>query len=1166
MLDRDEKRAINSETFRYMGLFSGASWSLGRFQQDQKAFAFRGAGFELTAKEGDVCNKRSVPWVLTVLILTVMPAFAQRDTASVVGTVRDASGALVPNATVTITNTDTNISSSTTTNGAGEYVLTPLRVGAYKFQVEASGFATRLVEGLHLNVDQRLRVDVDLVLQTMQQKVTVSGAPPALQTENATVGQVIGEFQTENLPLVGRNFQGLSALVPGAVPSSAHSRDSGIDHNSGGGVSLSGTRSFDNAFLIDGVDNSTNAAEMVTNVNLTASPNLDAIQEFKIQSSSFDAQYGRTVGGVINIVTKSGTNQLHGTAYDYLRNSDLNANSWQNNELGIKRGVRIRNQFGGVIGGPVVLPGYNGRDKTFFFGDYEGVRDLLPPGPTNVTVPDDNMRAGDFSEFLPGSNNNPCGSSPGCTFTLGAPYVNNVLPAASLDPFAKGLAALYPEPNHPGSLLYSQTVRNSFDENRVGVRIDHHFSQGDTLFGRYSYDYQVQHNVTWSNLLQPGQNVFTHGWVLALAWTHIIRPNLINDARFGYDQAHPYRDTNAPNEDLYQQLGLSGIPSVPGMPTGLFEFHGNPGIQNIGNRTGFYQDYGIVRDYIDNVTWIKGRHSLHFGVELRPTRTTHYESQAPRGDFKFLDTNATDAGGNPTTVGFAQFLTGAPSAVQFSTVNDIIYRQYNYAGYVQDNFRATQKLTLNLGMRYEYYTPYNEEHNHQATFDVDRGTMVYPKEFTGALPVAMAGIPVDRNSTPGLVSTDRNSWGPRFGFAYSINNRTVVRGGYGVYYEFQEIGPWSFPSPGYNPPFNVVWFPTDPNTGSPNLFSQGYSLNFTNDPSVEFQIAAIPAHFHTPRVQQWNLGVEREIAHNTILSFDYTGSAGHNLYTLTYFDQAVPGDGTTDIQSRQQFPFLSDGSQQTSNGGFSKYNAFLAKLEKRYSNGLSFLASYTWGHTLDNASDANLGSQHAGDTFREPQHLNWEYGNSDFDIRNRFVFSGIYDLPFGRGKAFGTTQNPVVNTLLGGWQTSVIWSVQSGYWYTPQTGNDTCNCNDGNAESLRPDAVSGQNPNSGPKMPGEWFNASAFNVNPPNGRSGNAGRNTILGPGFNNLDFGLHKDFRVNESKRFEFRAEFFDLFNHPNWDLTKNNLHYDNAALVFNHIQASLTTREIQLALKFVF
>lgn len=1098
-------------------------------------------------------------WVLVALIALCPRAWAQRDTASLVGTVRDSAGGVIPGAAVTITNLATGIALLIRSDANGDYIATPLRVGTYRAAAEAQGFRRQVFEAISLDVDQNRRVDFELAPGTLQQQVTVSAAPPPLETQSATVGQVVSSRQIQDMPLVGRNFQGLAALVPGAIPASAHSRDSGVDHESGGGVSLSGTRSFDNLFLLDGVDNSTNAAEMITNVNLTASPNLDAIQEFKIQSSTFDAQYGRTVGGVINIVTKTGTNQLHGTAYDYVRNSVFNANSWQNNRQGTPKGVRTRNQFGGVIGGPVV------RDKTFFFGDYEGIRDVLPPGPQFVIVPDDKMRSGDFSEFLSGSTSNPCGSQAFCTFALGPPYVNNVLPSTLLDKAAHGIASFYPEPNQAGSLVFSKTVRNSFDEERAGGRIDHHFSERDSLFGRYTYDFLIRRSTTWSELLGPTRDILTHGQVLSLGWNHIFRSDLINEARFGYDRDHPYRNPLAPNRDLYADTGINGIPPVTGMPTGLLSFNGSPGITGIGNRTGFYQDYGIVRDYVDNLTWIKGRHGIHVGGELRPTRTTHYESQAPRGWFRFFDNNAADGSGNPTPVGFAQFLTGFPTSVQFSTVNDIVYRQTNFSGYIQDNFRMSNRLTLNLGLRYEYYTPYSERHDKQANFDVDRGVMVYPKSFTAPLPVAMTGIPVDRKGTSGLVSTDKNSWGPRLGFAYSVNPRMVVRGGYGLYYEFQEIGPWSFPSPGYNPPFNVVWFPVNSATGRPNQLSAGYNLDFTNDPSVQFQIAAIPAHMHTPRVQQWNLAVERELARDLTLSLDYSGSAGHNLYTLIYFDQALPGDGSSSIAARQQFPFLSDGSQETSNNGFSHYHALLTKLEKRYSSGLTFLASYTWTHALDNASDANLGSQHAGDTFREAQHANWEYGNSDFDVRHRFVLSGIYDLPFGRRRAHGANLNQYLQGVVGGWQVSAILSLQTGYWYTPQTGNDTCNCNDGNAEALRPDAVPGQKPNSGPHTVDAWFNLAAFNVSPPNGRSGNAGRNTVLGPGFRNLDLGLHKDFPLSEQKKFEFRSEFFDLPNHPNWDFFKASLHYDNPPLL-GKILGSLTSREIQFALKFIF
>ena len=375
-----------------------------------------------------------------------------------------------------------------------------------------------------------------------------------------------------------------------------------------------------------------------------------------------------------------------------------------------------------------------------------------------------------------------------------------------------------------------------------------------------------------------------------------------------------------------------------------------------------------------------------------------------------------------------------------------------------------------------------------------------------------------------------------------------------MYYGFQEIGPWSYPSLGYNPPFNMVWSP------SPSKLSGGYVLDPLGDSDAQFQIASLPAKMHTPRLQQWNLSAQRELANGLTFEANYSGSAGKNLYALVYFNQAVPGTSFDDLESRFPYPYRQDTSQQTNNGSYSRYHALLMKVEKRYSHGLSFLASYTFSHTLDNASDANLGSFHAGDTFRDPRHLNWEYGNSDFDVRHRFVFSWIYDLPVGTGKAYGGQMSRLADAFLGGWQVNGIWALQSGYWFTPFGVNDSCYCNDGNASSLRPDAIG--NANTGPKTVDEWFNLSAFDINVPDGRHGNAGRNPILGPGLSNLDLGLHKAFRFTETKRLEFRAEFFDLPNHPNWDRPVIDYGNDNV----DKILTSRTSREIQLALKFIF
>jgi len=1074
--------------------------------------------------------KRTCALLAIALCLLSSQAFGQKDSATLIGSVRDATGAVIPRANVTARNLTTGVDVRTFTNQQGEYLISPLRVGEYSLTIDAPHFAPITFERVALDVDQHLRVDAMLAVGGTEQQVTVTAAPPPLNTDDMTVGQVIQNRQIQDMPLNGRNFQQLASLVPGAIPSYG-ARDSGQ-----GGVSLSGTRSFDNSFLLDGVNNSTNTAELPTRVNVAVSPNLDAIQEFKIQSSTYDAQYGGTVGGTINIVTKTGTNQLHGSLYDYWRNSDLNANSWENNRNGIRRGFRNRNQFGGVFGGPVVVPGiYDGHNRTFFFVDYEGVRDIMPPGLQTVIVPDDKMRVGDFSEFLPGSKSNPSGAS----FILAAPYVNNVLPPGLLDPVAKGLAALYPLPNVPGTLQYVVDIPHTFNSDNFGVRMDHRFSEKDSLFGRYSQNGLTTKSGTWNNLIGPVNQNKTDGEVLVFSETHLFSPTVVNEFRFGFSRARPYRLPTAPDTDLYAQLGLSGVPPITGMPTGLLRFNGELGIQAIGQRSGYYNDTGIVKDYNDNISFIRGKHSLHGGASIRPIRFSHYESQAPRGDFQFLDNNAVDGQNNPDTVGFAQFLTGMPSRITFSTANDIIYRQWNTSYYFQDTYRITKDFTLNLGLRFEYFTPITERHDRQANFDLDRGVFVLPSGQNYTLPASFQGIPVDTNGSAGLVQTDKNNWAPRLGFAYSLNPKTVLRGGFGVYYGFQEIGPWSYPSLGYNPPFNVVYSP-------PNQpLHSAFSLDPFTDPNAQFQIASLPSHLHTPRVEQWNISLQRVLAKDLSFEASYSGSSGHNLYTLIYFNQAYPGTTFDNLASRLPYSYLQDTSQQTNNDGFSRYNALLVKLEKRLSGGLSFLASYTYGHALDNASDANLGSAHAGDTFRDPRHENWEYGNSDFDVRHRFVLSGIYDLPFGRGRQFGSSTPAFLNAVISGWQLNGIWAIQTGFWFTAFGVNDSCFCNDGNASSLRPDIVPGQDPNNGPKTPGQWFNLNAFNVDVPAGRHGNAGRNDILGPSLINVDMGLHKNFLLREGLRLQFRSDFFNLFNHVNFNAPVTNYSNGNVGQI---------------------
>lgn len=1064
------------------------------------------------------------------------PCYGQTDTATLSGTITDEKGSAIPGVTVTVLNDATSFERKVTSNDLGYFSVPLLQPGSYRVRVEKEGFGIAEARNVVLNVNDQRVLNIALKIAAVNQIITVVDESDLINA-SPSIGTTMPSQAIDNLPLNGRNFQGLSALAPGAIPANG-TRDA-----NSGGVSLSGTRSFDNAFLLDGVDDTPNAVEAITRINVTVSPNLDAIEEFKIQSSSYDAQFGHTVGGVVNIISKSGTNEFHGTLYDYLRNADLDANTWQNNWAGLPKSKRIRNQFGGVVGGPVTIPKvYNGKDHTFFFLDYEEVRDIQQPTLATLIMPDAQMRVGDFSEFLG-------------QFKLAAPYVGNVIPKSAIDPVALKLAALYPLPNVPGTLNYQTLEPNTFNERKIGARIDHRFSERDSIYGRYTYDNQKQISSTWSALLSPAQIQATIGNTGGLTETHIFSPTLINEFRVGVTHSNPARTYSAPDTDLYSEFGLNGIPYAAASPTGQFQFSGYPSVTNIGHGA-VVIDTGMAQSYSDNLTWNKGAHVIKVGAEIRRVSMTDYEPQEPRGQFQFYDQNATDPNGNALTVSFAQFLTGMPSKVTFSTANGLDYQNFGSSFYAQDTWRVTRSLTMNLGLRYEYYSPVTEAQNHQANFDTDTGVLIYPKAFTGALPVSLTGVPVSRDGSNELIQTDKTNFGPRVGFAYEMGSKTVLRSGFGIYYGFQEIGPWSFPSPGYNPPFNLIWTPT------PERLSAGYVLDPLNDPSTQFQIASMPPHLHTPRVEQWNVSLQRILAKNLTLETSYSGAHGHDLYTLVYFNQSYPGTTFANLQERLQFPDIQDSSQQTNNGGYSNYNALLVKLEKRMSNGLTFLASYAWSHSLDNASDANLGSQHAGDTFRDPRHLDWEYGNSDFDVRNRFVASGVYELPVGKGKPFGSALNAFWDTLVGGWKLNAIWSWQSGYWYTPFGINDSCFCDDGNANSLRPDVVPGQSVNNGPRNPGEWFNVNAFTADVPTGQFGNAGRNIILGPGLINLDFGLHKDFPITERSRFQFRAEFFDLANHPNFDKPVLQMSSPD----FGAIQDSLTNREIQMALKFIY
>lgn len=1149
------------------------------------------------------------------LLLLASPAsiLAQKDTGSIVGTVKDSTGALIPDAKITVTETEKSTTFVTSSDTSGEYVASPLNVGRYKVTVEKQGFKTAVAGPIELDVQQRAVVNVTLQVGEMLIRVEVNTAAPLLETETSELGQVVNNRQVVNLPLNGRNFAQLALLTAGTTPSEPGARDEG-----GYGFSANGGRSLQNNFLLDGVDNNSNLTDLLNETNYVIQPSVDAIQEFKVQTNAYSAEFGRGNGAIVNATIKSGGNDVHGDFYEFLRNDKLDAKNFFDQT----RPEYRQNQFGVTIGGPVKLPGYDGHNRTFFFGDYEGLR--VRQGQTSTsTVPTDAQKAGDFSNLIDYTtpaldpNNKPAldcngkptyageifntrltqDSSTSATGVCGVPFQYdstgkplNIIPISALDPLARRLAALYPEPNINGNgfNFVSNPILNQ-DRNNFDIRMDHKFSERDTSFYRFSFEDQPS-NIppAFPNSLADGGGFFSgvedNAYrSLALSETHIFSPRLVNEFRFGYNRIHSQRFQFNFNKDVSGQLGFPGVPFVPmngGLPQLTFS-----DVSTLGSPT-FLPSLEIQNtfSYSDNLTAIRGKHALKFGTEIRFEEFTIFQPASPRGTLGFgggFVSNPDSATG--VVAGFAQFLMGIPDGGNITNLHNVDYLRPVYAFYSQDDIKLTPKLTLNLGLRYELFLTVKEKFNAQGTYDLSKQILFVPKgqppRFAQLTPMIAALVPLSATASRGLINPDLNNFAPRIGFAYSATPRLVLRGGFGIFYGGEENGPYSNPSQGFNPPFFVTQvFSTpcglaDANPASANdcaipglsVLSQGFPANSLTDPNTP-QLFTLDPKLVTPYVDQWHLSTQYQLPFDTLFEVTYAGSKGTKLYAFLNGNQAAPSDVVgAPTAPRRPIPAINASISLFNSTANSEYNSLQVRAEKRFSRGLSFLAAYTWSHSLDEASNANLGAQN-NDGYRWTAHPEWEHGNSDFDIRHRLVFSYIYELPFGQGKHFGANATGAADRIIGGWQVGGITTVSTGTWFTVTgSGNSPGAQSDG---QQRPDQVS--NPNGTPCIPGTFFNTCAFQP-PPVGSFGNAGRNTLRGPGLQIWDFSLFKNFQLTEHKRFEFRSEFFNLPNHANLQFAKSGPQTSNNATTFGTPQFGFLTaarppRQIQFALKFYY
>jgi outer membrane receptor protein involved in Fe transport len=1135
------------------------------------------------------------PWLTLIvgaMLILVSAVQAQVESGKVVGTVRDASGAVLADATVTVTETQTNAERKTPSNSGGEYVVTELKPGTYTVTAEREGFKTAVQTAFKLDINQVVRVDLTLVVGSVHEQVLVTAVEPQVESETSSIGQVIDESRVHQLPINGRNFMQLAYLSPGVNMGPASTGSTGNvqqgeipeDERGNGSIQVNGLWATNNNYLLNGFDNN----EQQIGFELIEPP-IDAIQEFKVQTNNFGADIGKG-GAVVNVVTRAGTNRFHGSAFEFLRNSSMDAKNYFDDPAQPIPPFK-RNEFGGSFGGPII------RDRTFFFVDYQGRRirtsdTFLSPVPNPAEV------GGNFSDLL-------TGSSPtivvdpvtGNQFMGNNNASPNVIPScpsptggACLDPAALNVVALFPAPSPGlGNLFrYNPVDRNNQDS--FDVRIDHQITSQNSFFGVFSYGNVDDHKPDpFPGIAGGGSftgNINNKALMAGLSDVHAFSASKINELKIGYTRYQVDARPFFAGQALATQLGIPGINDPNNPVTGGLPNIQISGLNSLGNGDWFPEvlhenNYQLL----DSFTYIHGRHSFKVGGDLRRRQHGFLQVQNARGDL-FYTGQFTSSDPNTYTVPLADFLIGyTQSLFRDAQTGTYGMRWWEFGAYLMDDYRVSSKLTLNLGLRYDIYTPMVEEHNRLANFDFQTGLFVAPGVTPGT-------------SRSGDVATNWKNFSPRIGFAYTpgSDNKTSVRGGYGIFYDMQAdqndtelayndlpgvYGSQSFTaSLGTYPLTPVMYLSQGP---PPIIFS-----SITNPTG-----RASAAYFHNPTtyIEEWNLNIERQLMKDMVLQIGYEGTRGVHLTYLRNLNQAThPLDSNfSDSSGNEGRPYESTvpniAAIRTEGHDISLINHGLqVRFEKRSSHGWSMLNSYTYQHTIGQATESETPNSDG-----EPQdtyNMRAERGNVAPDFRHQFTSAWSYEIPFGPGKRFFTGSGPM-RWLAGGWQLNGIISLYSGQAFTPYLSYDPTNTGSGGP---RPDrvgnpydfsnATSGFNGgNNGGPTPGCatstgqnincWYNPAAFAIAPlAPGQSfatmfGNAGRGSLRGPAFYDTDFSVFKDFKLKEKGQLELRAEIFNLFNKPQFALPNNLVDTSNAGQITSTLHES---RQIQVSVNISF
>jgi len=1080
------------------------------------------------------------------LLLSFAQAAAQSTSARIVGAVADAGGQALPNVTVKVTSVETNAVRVATTDGEGNYSVPNLPIGSYEVAVEAGGFKRFVQRPVRLTVDQTARVDVRLEVGQVSESVTVEGSAPLIESERSGIGQIVENQTIVQLPLNGRNFIRLGSLIPGTTegaPGNSNNRD----RQGGVALTANGQRAEYNNFLLDGVDNNSTLNGVATIV-----PSVDALQEFKVQTSNYSAELGRAAGAVVNIAIKQGTNDVHGSLYEFLRNDVFDARNpfaFDGNGVPFKNPLR-RNQFGGTIGGPVSLPksifgpigGYHGANRTFFFFNYEGLRERRGSN-GRFQVPSVAQRSGDFTGqptiFNPFNVVNNARTA----------FPNNRIPEALISPIARNVLDLIPLPNanEPGGINYIQQLSNPTDNNQYHIRGDHSLTPNDLLMARYSATESARLNRT-INFNGDVTEINTKGGVIA--YTKVFSSRAVNDFRFG-TQRYEFNF-------LPEGFGVDGVTPL-GLP--LFasgeSFLRYPTI-TLRNLTGFGGNTAIplVRventfQWSDTLTLTLGAHAVKVGGDVRRYQLNNFQPQFSSGNYNFTGA-FTGTIGSQYTTGLADFLLGLPASETILNTTGFDanrLRNTRVSLFAQDDWQVSSRLTLNLGLRWERDGAWREKDDRWGYFDFTRGEVVYPE--SAKTPFTTFPYPFRFDENRDLKKPQNDAFAPRFGFALRPfnNNKTVMRGAYGLFYG-QPLAFLVLNSAVTFPPFSLRQVATS-GTTTPQLRFGVFpgvdpSTLIPANPGGLFSVN--PDELVNGYVQQWNFGVEHELLRDVAFKVSYVGNKGTHLERRYEGNAALPPAAGA-INARRRFPRFQSILQQESTS-FSTYHSLQVTGEKRFSQGLLFLVGYTWSKSLDDTSTwSGLGGQESPFP-QDPTRIFLEKGRSGYDLRQRLTVTWVYEVPFKSG-------NSVVNALVSGWQTSGLVTLRTGFPFSVTVGGDIPNAG---TQNTRANLVGDPRLPDGQGSVDLWFNTSAF-AQPTAFTFGTSGRNIVDGPGARQFDFAVLRVFKLTERHQLQFRAEFFNAFNHPTWGLP--NAAVGNAA--FGRIGGA-DNREMQFALKYTF